>query len=149
MFCNYSCPVFYVSLLLFMSLLLCISFRFASPSALHPLLLYASLCFASPLTCSYIALSLPSNALILCAYICGLRASQLWACYFTYVKHMNHICGHSKTSLVSGRNMECKQKEHGWLVKEIQAGWRKIMTCTERTKAYIKQKAAYLPYFSS
>ena len=124
-------------------------FCFSSPSALHPLLLYASLCFASPLTCSYIAFSLPSNALILCAYICGLRTSQLWACCFTYVKHMNHICGHSKTSLVSGRNMECKQKEHGWLVKEIQAGWRKIMTCTERTKAYIKQKAAYLPYFSS
>jgi len=149
LFCNYSCPVFYVSLLLFMSLLLCISFRFASPSALHPLLLYASLCFASPLTCSYIALSLPSDALIPCAYICGLRASQLWTCCFTYVKHLNHIRGHAKTSLVSGRNMECKQKEHGWLVKEIQAGWRKIMTCTERTKAYIKQKAAYLSCFSS
>ena len=143
MFCNYSCPVFYVSLLL------CISFRFASPSALHPLLLYASLCFASPLTCSYIAFSLPLDALILCAYICGLRASQLWMCCFIYVKHLNNICGHAKISLVSGRNMECKQKEHGWLVKEIQAGWRKIMTCTERTKTYIKQKAAYLPCFSS
>jgi len=93
-----------------------------APSALHPLLLYASLCFASPLTCSYIALSLPSDALIPCAYICGLRASQLWTCCFTYVKHLNHIRGHAKTSLVSGRNMECKQKEHGWLVKEIQAG---------------------------
>ena len=135
MFCNYSCPVFYVPLLLFMSLLLCIPF-----------------CFASTLALRFPLLCIPSYLLLHNAFFtfrCGLRASQLWACYFTYVKHMNHICGHSKTSLVSGRNMECKQKEHGWLVKEIQAGWRKIMTYTERTKTYIKQKAAYLPCFSS
>ena len=63
-----------------------------------------------------------SNALILYVYNCGLRASQLWMCCFTIVKHINHGCGHIKTSLVSGRNMGCKQKEHRRLVKEIQAG---------------------------
>jgi len=79
----------------------------------------------------------------LCAYICGLRASQLWACCFTYVKHMNHICGHSKTSLVSGRNMECKQKEHGWLDAKEMTGRMtlRLWRSTERTKAYIKQKS--------
>ena len=110
-------------------------------------------CFASPFTLRFLLLYIPFNLLLhsaLFTFECfDFVCLQLWFTCFTIVKHINHGCGHIKTSLVSGRNMGCKQKEHRRLVKEIQAGWRKIMMCAERTKAYIKKKAAYLPYFSS
>ena len=79
LFCNYSCPVFYVPLLLFMSLLLCIPF-----------------CFASTLALRFPLLCIPSYLLLHNAFFTfrcfNSVCLHLWFTCFTIVGMLLHLC---------------------------------------------------------